>query len=71
MNDDSEGNRFSARAARYARVGMSMSGVAAKFAAGRVAGSANRGADNARALTGALGGLGSNSENSADVIDNS
>jgi len=34
--NDSERNRFSARAARYARVGTNMGGVAARFAASRL-----------------------------------
>jgi hypothetical protein len=35
---DREANRFSARAARYARVGANMSGVAARFAGARLFG---------------------------------
>ena len=35
---DREKNRFSARAARYARVGTNVGGVAAKFAASRLFG---------------------------------
>jgi hypothetical protein len=35
---DTERNRFSARAARYARVGTNMGGVAARFAASRLLG---------------------------------
>ncbi|GGC64022.1 ABC1 kinase family protein [Chelatococcus reniformis] len=54
---DREANRFSARAARYARVGANVGGVAARIAAGRMLGGAGgRGAD-AAALAGALGGL--------------
>ena len=53
---DSEANRFSARAARYARVGVNMGGVAAKIARGRLFG-ANGEITNAAALTQALGGL--------------
>jgi predicted unusual protein kinase regulating ubiquinone biosynthesis (AarF/ABC1/UbiB family) len=55
--DDRERNRFSARAARYARVGTNVGGVAAKFAASRLLGlSLDRG-KNAAELTAALGGL--------------
>jgi predicted unusual protein kinase regulating ubiquinone biosynthesis (AarF/ABC1/UbiB family) len=55
--DDQERNRFSARAARYARVGTNVGTVAAKFAASRLLGlSLDRGA-NAADLTAALGGL--------------
>ncbi len=53
---DSEANRFSARAARYARVGANMSGVAARMAGTRLFG-ANGQITNAAALTQALGGL--------------
>ena len=53
---DTEANRFSARAARYARVGVNMSGVAARMARGRLFG-ANGEITNAAALTQALGGL--------------
>ena len=53
---DSEANRFSARAARYARVGANMSGVAARMAGARLFG-ANGQITNAAALTQALGGL--------------
>ena len=53
---DSEGNRFSARAARYARVGVNMSGIAARIAGTRLFG-ANGEITNAAALTKALGGL--------------
>src|SRR5437660_2936793 len=56
MNDQ-ERNRFSARAARYARVGANMSGIAARFAGARFLGLAlDRGA-NAIELAAALGGL--------------
>ena len=55
MRDD-EANRFSARAARYARVGVNVGGVAARLAAARLFGSDN-GADNAAALARALGSL--------------
>jgi predicted unusual protein kinase regulating ubiquinone biosynthesis (AarF/ABC1/UbiB family) len=55
--DDRERNRFSARAARYARVGTNVGGVAARFAASRLLGlSLDRG-KNAAELTAALGGL--------------
>jgi predicted unusual protein kinase regulating ubiquinone biosynthesis (AarF/ABC1/UbiB family) len=54
---DREKNRFSARAARYARVGTNVGTVAAKFAASRLLGlSLDRGR-NAAELTAALGGL--------------
>jgi predicted unusual protein kinase regulating ubiquinone biosynthesis (AarF/ABC1/UbiB family) len=54
---DREANRFSARAARYARVGANVGGVAARIAGGRLLGMKGRGAGNAAALTRALGGL--------------
>jgi predicted unusual protein kinase regulating ubiquinone biosynthesis (AarF/ABC1/UbiB family) len=53
---DHEANRFSARAARYARVGANMGGVAARMAGARLFG-ANSDMTNAAALTQALGGL--------------
>ncbi|MCX8254132.1 ABC transporter ATP-binding protein [Beijerinckiaceae bacterium RH AL1] len=53
---DSEANRFTARAARYARVGANMGGVAARMASGRLFGRDGRLRD-AAALTQALGGL--------------
>ena len=53
---DAEANRFTARAARYAKVGANMSGVAARMARGRLFG-ANGQVTNAAALTQALGGL--------------
>src|SRR5215211_6622929 len=54
---DPEANRFSARAARYARVGANMSGVAARIAGARLFGfSLDRG-QNALELAAALGGL--------------
>jgi predicted unusual protein kinase regulating ubiquinone biosynthesis (AarF/ABC1/UbiB family) len=53
---DSEANRFTARAARYARVGANMGGVAARMASGRLFGRDGRLTD-AAALTQALGGL--------------
>jgi predicted unusual protein kinase regulating ubiquinone biosynthesis (AarF/ABC1/UbiB family) len=54
---DSERNRFSARAARYARVGGNVGTVAAKFAASRLLGLALDRNKNAAELTAALGGL--------------
>ncbi|WP_158807245.1 AarF/ABC1/UbiB kinase family protein [Beijerinckia sp. L45] len=53
---DSEANRFSARAARYAKVGANMGGVAARMAGAKLFG-ANGDLTNAAALTKALGGL--------------
>ena len=55
--DDQERNRFSARAARYARVGTNVGGVAAKFAASRLLGLCARPRRNASDLPAALGGL--------------
>src|SRR5919206_1252996 len=58
MNDfDQEKNRFSARAARYARVGANMSGVAARLAGARFLGLAFDRGKNAIELAAALGGL--------------
>jgi predicted unusual protein kinase regulating ubiquinone biosynthesis (AarF/ABC1/UbiB family) len=54
---DSEANRFSARAARYARVGANVGGVAARIAGTRLFGMEGQGASNAAALAQALGGL--------------
>jgi predicted unusual protein kinase regulating ubiquinone biosynthesis (AarF/ABC1/UbiB family) len=54
---DREANRFSARAARYARVGANMSGVAARFAGARLFGLALDRGKNATELAAALGGL--------------
>ncbi len=54
MKDD-EANRFSARAARYARVGANVGGVAARIAGARLLGARDPG--NAAALAQALGGL--------------
>lgn len=54
---DSEANRFSARAARYARVGANVGGVAARIAGARLFGMEGRNASNAEALAKALGGL--------------
>ncbi len=56
MKDD-EANRFSARAARYARVGANVGGVAARIAGARLMGSRSGDAANAAALAQALGGL--------------
>ncbi|MDB5641009.1 MAG: hypothetical protein JWN07_326 [Hyphomicrobiales bacterium] len=55
MAIDSERNRFSARAARYARVGAQMGGVAARMGAARLMGGDNPAS--AAALRAALGGL--------------
>ena len=52
---DNEANRFSARAARYARVGANAGGVAARMAAASLFGGAS--GDNAATLARALGGL--------------
>src|SRR5918999_1309572 len=54
---DSEANRFSARAARYARVGANVGGVAARIAGTRFFGLKGEEASNAALLTQALGGL--------------
>jgi predicted unusual protein kinase regulating ubiquinone biosynthesis (AarF/ABC1/UbiB family) len=54
---DREANRFSARAARYARVGANMGGVAARMAGSRLFGGDERDASNAAVLAQALGGL--------------
>src|SRR5258708_32170966 len=54
---DREANRFSARAARYARVGTNMSGVAARIAGARLFGIALDRGRNAIELAAALGGL--------------
>jgi predicted unusual protein kinase regulating ubiquinone biosynthesis (AarF/ABC1/UbiB family) len=54
---DSERNRFSARAARYARVGTRVGGVAARMGAERMLGRTPDRAGNALALAAALGGL--------------
>lgn len=55
--DDREKNRFSARARRYARVGTSVGGVAARMASQRVMRRPSDRAGNALALAAALGGL--------------
>jgi len=54
---DREANRFSARAARYARVGANMSGVAARFAGARFLGLDLDRGKSAIELAAALGGL--------------
>ncbi|ACA17552.1 ABC-1 domain protein [Methylobacterium sp. 4-46] len=54
---DTEANRFSARAARYARVGANMGGVAARMAGARLLGLKGEDLSNAAALAQALGGL--------------
>ena len=54
---DREANRFSARAARYARVGANMSGVAARLAGARFLGMDFDRGQNALELAAALGGL--------------
>jgi len=56
-DDDSERNRFSARAARYAKVGTRVGGVAARIAGQRLVGAQGRREGNAAALASALGGL--------------
>lgn len=53
---DTEANRFTARAARYARVGANMGGLAARMASGKLFGAGGQ-ITNAAALTEALGGL--------------
>ena len=55
--DDREKNRFSARARRYAKVGTSVGGVAARMAGQRVMRRPSNRAGNALALAAALGGL--------------
>jgi predicted unusual protein kinase regulating ubiquinone biosynthesis (AarF/ABC1/UbiB family) len=54
---DQEKNRFSARAARYARVGANVGGVAARIAGARLFGLALDRGRNAMELAAALGGL--------------
>lgn len=55
---DEEANRFSARAARYARVGANVGGVAARMGVRRLTGRSETGGNaNAAALAVALGGL--------------
>jgi len=54
---DREANRLTARAARYARVGTRVGGVAARIAGTRLLGLDNQRGGNAAALAAALGGL--------------
>src|SRR6202140_4387340 len=54
---DREANRFTARAARYARVGANMGGVAARIAGSRLLGLALDRGKSAAELAAALGGL--------------
>jgi predicted unusual protein kinase regulating ubiquinone biosynthesis (AarF/ABC1/UbiB family) len=54
---DREKNRLTARAARYARVGANVGGVAARYAGRRMMGGAHDRAGEAAALAGALGNL--------------
>src|SRR3569623_3197750 len=56
-SDDSERNRFSARAARYASGGTRVGGVAARIAGQRLVGAQGGREGNAIALASALGGL--------------
>jgi predicted unusual protein kinase regulating ubiquinone biosynthesis (AarF/ABC1/UbiB family) len=56
-SSDAEKNRFSARAARYARVGANVGGVAARYAGRRLVGATPDRAGEASALTAALGNL--------------
>jgi predicted unusual protein kinase regulating ubiquinone biosynthesis (AarF/ABC1/UbiB family) len=57
MPDDDEENRFSARAARYVRVGANVGAVAARVAGQRLFGIDADNQKNAEALAAALGGL--------------
>lgn len=57
MPPDREANRFSARAARYAKVGAGVGGVAARLATQRLLGREGTGSSDAAALAAALGGL--------------
>src|SRR5487761_902178 len=57
MTSDREKNRLSARAARYARVGANVGGVAARYAGRRMLGGAPNRAGEALALSSALGRL--------------
>jgi predicted unusual protein kinase regulating ubiquinone biosynthesis (AarF/ABC1/UbiB family) len=59
LNDktDEEQNRFSARAARYVRVGTNVGAVAARVAGQRLFGMSGDDSSNAAALAAALGGL--------------
>src|SRR3954470_18451459 len=54
---DEEKNRFSARAARYARVGVNVGGIAARMAGARLLGLPLDRGKNAIELAAALGGL--------------
>src|SRR5579863_4017013 len=54
---DAEKNRLSARAARYARVGANVGGVAARYAGRKIIGGASNRAVEAAALSTALGRL--------------
>lgn len=56
-SSDPEENRLSARAARYARVGANVGGVAARIVGARLFGGEGSNQKNAAALTSALGGL--------------
>ena len=56
-NNDREKNRFAARAARYARVGANVGGVAARYAGRRLVGGTPDRAGEASALSSALGRL--------------
>src|SRR5262249_38085476 len=55
--NDREANRFSARAARYARVGANVGGVAARVVGARLLGFGLDRTRNATELTAVLGGL--------------
>lgn len=55
--NDTERNRLSARAWRYAKVGANLGGVAAKMAGARLTGTGIKDRSNAASLTAALGGL--------------
>ena len=55
--EDEEANRFSARAARYARVGANAGGVAARIAGAQLLGGGGASGSHAAALAQALGGL--------------
>ncbi len=55
MPSDAEANRFSARASRYARLGVNAGAFAARMGASRLAGAGRT--DDARAFTEALGGM--------------
>ena len=54
---DDEANRLTARARRYAKVGVNVGGVAARMAGARLIGSQDSSGSNAMALARALGGL--------------